>query len=148
MSLIVFGGNETATRVFVEAVHNSGTFPAADTGKVRAMMQKRIHQSVLGIAGARMNNQSGGFIDHDQIRVFVNDLERYRLRFGRDFLRWWFGYPDLITGPDQIAGPGWFAIHRRCTGANKLLNSGPGELRQPIRYEPVEPASGVLLWYR
>ena len=111
------------------------------------MMQKRVHQRVLGITGPGMNNQSGRFIDYDQIAVFINDVERYGLRLRRDWLCGWFGNADLVAGSHEITGPSRLTIQSRCTGPDELLDPGPGKLWEPLRDEPIQPASGIVLRY-
>ena len=44
------------------------------------MMQQRVDQRPAFYAGANVDHHSGRFIDRDKILVFVNNLQRQRLR--------------------------------------------------------------------
>jgi hypothetical protein len=74
--MVIFGGDYQPTRLFVEAVHDSWPFYAADAGKaISAMREKRIYQRAAAIPRSRVNNKPGGFIDYNQIIILVNDIE-------------------------------------------------------------------------
>jgi hypothetical protein len=46
----------------------------------RAMMEQRIDQGAVEIARCRMDDQPGGLVDHDQMLVLEDDVERDILR--------------------------------------------------------------------
>jgi hypothetical protein len=74
--MVIFGDDYQTTRLFVEAVDDSWPFYAADSGKaISAMREKRIYQRAAAVPGGGVNNKSGGFIDYNQIIIFVNDIE-------------------------------------------------------------------------
>ena len=50
------------------------TPPMPESGA--AMGDQRIDQGAVGIAGRRMHHQAGRLVDHDQVVVFIDDLER------------------------------------------------------------------------
>ena len=47
-----------------------------------AMREKRIDQGLVAIAGCGMHDKTCGFVDHQKIFVFINDIQLDRLRFG------------------------------------------------------------------
>jgi len=67
-------------------------------------MQERVHQRATGRAGRRVNDHTHGFVDHDQVVIFMPDIKRdilgARLKvfgdFDRDF--------DLIAFGQSRAG--------------------------------------------
>ena len=75
MRIIVLGGNYQTTSLFVEPVDNSWPFYAAYTREaITAMAEQRIHQRTAAIPGGRMDNKAGGFVNYNQIIIFVNNI--------------------------------------------------------------------------
>ena len=87
MRLIVFRDDEAAARFFVEAMDDAWPFFAADAGKGGAMMKQCIDQRVFPMTGARMNYQTGRFVDDDEIVIFKKNIERNRFRLIVDLFR-------------------------------------------------------------
>ena len=110
MRLVIFGNDQAAARVFVETMHNSGTLFPADSGQRLAMMKQRVDQRVLAVAGSRMDDQAGRFVNHNQIIVFMENFERDLFWPMIDLSRRWFGHLNDVTGPDRIARAGAFAV--------------------------------------
>ena len=50
------------------------------------MMKQRVHKRVLAMPGAGMNDQAGGFVNHNQIVVLKKNIERNGLRLIVDLL--------------------------------------------------------------
>ena len=76
MRLIIFRDHKTAACFFIQAVDNARPFFSADSRKGSAMAEQRIDQGVLAMASAWMNDKPGWFIDHDEIIVLEENLER------------------------------------------------------------------------
>src|SRR5215471_8927227 len=110
MRFVIFRDNETAARFLVEPMDNAGSFFSADAGEFWKMMKQGVHERVLALTGPRMNDQSRRFIDHDQIVVFVKNVERNRLRFDVDLFRRWLGDLNAVAETNGIAWPGRGAI--------------------------------------
>ncbi len=91
-------------------MHDSRPFFPADSGKPWKVMQQGIDQGVLTVTGARMNNQPGRFVYHDQVFIFIKDLERNRFRLIVDLFWRRFVYFNAIAGAHEIARPGGGAI--------------------------------------
>jgi hypothetical protein len=53
------------------------------------MMEKRVHQRMFFIPCSRMNDDPGGLVQHHQIIVFIQDVQRdiLRLRISRPRFR-------------------------------------------------------------
>jgi hypothetical protein len=103
---VVFCDDQAATRFFIKTMHDSRPFFPANSGKFREMMEQRIHQCVLAVTRARMNDQPGRFVDYDQVFIFIKNVERDRFRLIVDLLRWRFVYFNAIASAYEIARAG------------------------------------------
>ena len=112
MRFVIFRDSETAARFLVEPMDNAWPFFSADAGEFWKMMKQGVDERVLALTGPRMNDQSRRFIDHDQIVVFVKNVERNRLRFDVDLFRRWLGDLNAVAETNGIAWPGRGAIER------------------------------------
>ena len=65
---------------------NPGAFFSSDAGKILAMREQRVHQSVLLMPRARMHDEPGRLVEHEQIVIFEKDFELHLLRPRFDFL--------------------------------------------------------------
>lgn len=73
---VCFCRDDAAGGVFVEAVDDAGPpFPAFGGELARAMVEESIDQSFVFIARSGMDDHTGGLIDDDEFRVFVEDRE-------------------------------------------------------------------------
>ena len=84
---IGLGHHHQARRVLVEPVHDAGPLDAADAGeRTLAMVQERVDERAGIVAGARVDDEARGLVDHDQLGVLMHDGERnvLRLRAGGD----------------------------------------------------------------
>lgn len=78
---IIFGNDQTATGVLVEAMNDAGAFHPADAGeRPAAVCEQGIDEGVLPISRAGMNDHARVFIDDNQITVLVENLQRNGLR--------------------------------------------------------------------
>ena len=77
MGAVVLRDHHQAGGVLVEAVHDAGPPLAADAGEtVAAMGDQRIDQSAGRVSGGGMHDQPFGLVDHDDVGVLVNHVER------------------------------------------------------------------------
>jgi hypothetical protein len=65
----VLGDNHDAGGIPIEAVNDAGTFFAADAGEVGAVGEEGVHEGAGGVAGGGMNDQTGGFVDDDDVSI-------------------------------------------------------------------------------
>src|SRR5262245_161075 len=70
MRPVIFRDDETTARLLVEAMNNAGTLFPADPGEAGAMMKQGVDQSMGLVSGARMHDQTGRFVEHEQVFVF------------------------------------------------------------------------------
>src|SRR4029077_6837770 len=78
MRHVGFCDDKTPARFFVQPMNDSRSFFAADSGQLRKVMQQRIDQRVLTLTGARMNDYPRRFVDHNQVFIFIKNVERNR----------------------------------------------------------------------
>src|ERR1700754_508903 len=70
--VLVAGEHEQAGRVAVQAVHDAGAFgvvPARDAAR------EGLHERALGVAVARVDDDTRRLVDHEQVLVLVGDRE-------------------------------------------------------------------------
>ena len=86
MGRVVLRDHECAAGFLVQTMDDSGTLFSPDAGKIRAMRQQRVHQSMRLMPGARVHDNAGRLVEHEEIVVLENDVELYLLRLHVDFL--------------------------------------------------------------
>jgi hypothetical protein len=102
------------------------------------MAQQCIDQSVLAMTGTRMNDKSGRFVNHDDIIVFEENVERNRLRSGLDPFQRRLTDFNLIAGSHKLPRPRSGTVETNETGVDQLLNSGAGIFRKFAYQKPIE----------
>ena len=144
MRSVVLGDDERAARVFVEAVNNSRPFLAADSGEIFAVSQQRIHQRMLLMTGAGMNDQARGLVEHEKILVLEQDLERHRLGFRFDSCDFRFTNLDDVARAHRIPRSSSFPIHDHERLADQRLQSRARKRRQRLRQKAIETLAGMF----
>lgn len=67
-------------------MNDPGTF-IGRSGQASEAMEQRIDQRASRMTGGRVNDHERGLIDDDDVLVFVDHVDRDRLRFGTQRLR-------------------------------------------------------------
>ena len=78
-----FCNDQQPARVLVQPMHNPRPAHAADPRQaVAAMREQGVDQGPAGMAGRRVDDHAGGFVDDDEVAVLMNDGEAciFRLR--------------------------------------------------------------------
>jgi hypothetical protein len=85
-----------------------------------------------------VRDHSGGFVDDDDLAVFVDDVERNV--FGNGVNDWRGGTlaDDLLARPDAVAGFDGFTVDRNVAPADRPLNRRPARFAEPGRQEEIE----------
>src|SRR5438874_13714614 len=86
MGRVVLRDHESAAGFLVQTMDDAAKFLSADAGKIRAMRQQRVHQSMLLMPRAGVHDDSGGLVEHEEIVVLENNVELHLLRLRFDFL--------------------------------------------------------------
>ncbi len=92
MSWVVFSNDHEAAGIFVEAVDDAWALDAADAReRALAVVEEGIDESARTVAGAGVNHQVWGFIEHEDVRVLEDDVEGEFFGLGKSrFGRWDF----------------------------------------------------------
>jgi hypothetical protein len=85
-----------------------------------------------------MRDYSGGFVDDDDLAVFVNDVERNVFGNGVNDGRGGNLAYDLFARPDTVAGFDRFTVDRDVAAADRALNRRSARFAEPGRQEEIE----------
>ena len=112
----------------VETVDDPGTELASDAGEVAHVVQERVHQRAGGVAGRRVNHESRGFVDREDVLVLVEHRQRNGLGLDRRRPRLGDVDLDVLAGADHVRSLG--RRPRKADGAlsDQPLDPGPGEV--------------------
>jgi len=144
MGRVISCDDESAAGFLVEPVHDPGPFFSADAGKIFAMGEERVDQSMLLMARAGMHHQTGWLVQDKEIVVFEKNLERHRLGLGFDLRDFRFAQFDDLPRAHRIARAGSVSIHGDEPVANESLKSCPGKRGQRLGEKAIEPLAGVF----
>ena len=98
VGLVVFGDDDHAACLAIEAVDDSGARGAAAAAECAEMVGERAGERAFPVSLCRMDDHAGPLVDDDDRVVFVENIERDVLR------RWAFaGHGDLIDD-DDVSG--------------------------------------------
>ena len=145
MGGIGFGHHQKSAGVLVDAVHNAGADCSADARELpRTVIQQRVDQRAVRIAGRRMNHHSLWLVHHQQERVLVDNFQRnvlgYRfngLRVGQNNLHHHPRHSLLFFVDRPSAGRHLSVLHQ---GLDLTAGKIPADFRQPA----VHPLPALL----
>ena len=140
MRPVGFRGDEEPAGILVEPVDDAGPHDAADARQRGAAVgDEGIDQRAGGVAGRRMHGEALGLVDDDEVRVFVDDGERDRLRLGLGGRGRRHAHDIDLAGfhlAAEIVLHLAVAAHR--SGADQRLQACPAEIRQVPHQETVQ----------
>src|SRR5215472_13510139 len=93
MCLIVFRNHQATTGFLIETMHHARPKLSSNPAQVFDMMKQSVDQSPRSNAGTRMNNNTCGFIDDENMRIFEKypewnifglQVDRFRFRLVDD----------------------------------------------------------------
>ena len=88
MGGIVFGNDEKAARVLVNAVDDARADGPADARQLpRAVVKQRVDERAVRVAGGRVHDHALRLVDNEQVVVLVHNVQRDVLGPGLDGLR-------------------------------------------------------------
>ena len=61
-------------------MHDARPQLAADAAQVVDVVEQRVHQRAVGVAGGRVHDHAGGLVDDHDVGVLVDDVQGKRLR--------------------------------------------------------------------
>ena len=84
VSGVVFGDENHAGSFLVQAMDDAGTQGIGGLRERLTAAEERVDERAGDCAGAGMDGHAGGFVDGDDVVVFVEDIERNGFGFGAD----------------------------------------------------------------
>jgi hypothetical protein len=126
-------------------VDDARPLDAADPGQARAAMgQQRVDEGAVGIAGRGMDHEPRRLVEHQQVRVLIDDGEIHRLRQRRIGDRLGQGEEEALSRLDPHR---WVGYRRSVQGhaavLDEMLDARPRQLGKARRQQAIEPLSGV-----
>ena len=104
------------------------------------MVEQGVDKGAGGIARCGVHDHSGGFVQHEEIVVFVKNFERNCLRFGAcDRCGIWFMDRDKFAGAEFFSRFGGVSPHEDVPFFDERLEPRTGEVGQ-LRSEKVVQA--------
>src|SRR5262245_9900596 len=139
--------HEQARRVLVEAMDDARpSYPANARQALTAMGHEGVDESAGLMAGRRMDDKAGRFVDDDEGVVLIDDVECDGLGGGRGRDGRGQAHADMLTRLDLAARlQDGRPLDSDAAIGNKGLESGPARLREPALKEAVEPLAR-LVW--
>src|SRR5438094_7972542 len=124
-------------------MNNTRSLLSADTGKIFAMRQQSVNQRAAFAAGTRMNQNSRGFVYHDEIVVFEQDGERNLFRSETDRLNWRLDQSNAVARSNHVARTRSGSVYCYVTLANKRLDSRPGKFWRRFSEKTIQPRAAI-----
>lgn len=77
---IVLRHHQNSAGILVQPMYNAWSQRPPQISQVVTMMEETVYKGGFSVAGSRMNHQTRGFVDPDQMLVFKNYLQGERFR--------------------------------------------------------------------
>jgi hypothetical protein len=124
---VILGNHHHAAGALVQTMHDARPDLAADAAQVFDVVQQRVHQRAVRVAGGGMHHQACGLVHHHHILIIEQDVERNILGLGPGRRRVWDGDENLVTAAQLNVGLGDLdARHRDLSLVNQPLNLRTG----------------------
>lgn len=143
MRAVVFGDDDAARGVFVEAVDDARAGLATDAGEVVAVVEKGIDEGAVGVACGGVDDEAGGFVDDEDVAVLIKNFDGDVLSDDFDSGGIGDSEGDLIARADDGTGFGGFAVEAGVVGFDQILEAGTGMLWEAGVEETVEALARV-----
>lgn len=137
---IVLGSDDATAGIAVKAMDNARARDTADAAELTmAVMKQRVDECPVGVTSGRVDDQSGRFVEHEEISVFEEDLERDGLCRGGGRFGCRPTDGDLVA---RVGGMGCFdgaIIDEDVSISDESLNSASGNGGQLLAQVGVDP---------
>jgi len=120
---LIFGDEDDAGSVFVEAVHNAGAEGVATLRESLAAAEESVDERAARGAGSSVHGHAGGLVDGDDVVVFEEDIERNGFGFSAQR---WAGLDldgDALASAKAMRTLGGAGIHEHKTRFDELLDA-------------------------
>jgi hypothetical protein len=138
---VVLCDDQAAAGVLVQAMDDAGALLAADGAEGAAMGQQGMDERMAGVASGGMDDEAGGLVEDEEVRVFVEDIERDILGLQEGGLGGGLGDSHESAVADGVAGFGGFSGEGDVALFDEGLEARAGEVRQHAGKESVQPIS-------
>src|SRR6266542_671555 len=144
MSGVMPRDHDQSAGALVQAVHDPRASLAAHGRPAAPATKQRMHQRPGVVARRRMHDHAGGFVDHHQVVVLVDDLQRDQL--ASDLSHEGLGQFDV----DHVAlgyarcGLGRAVVEKDEVAFGEARRRSAAEVRQLLGHETVEPWRGCF----
>jgi hypothetical protein len=101
MRSLALGHDQGTGGVLIEPVDDPGPFGASYSGQVVAVAEQRIHESARTMPARRVDDQPRLLVDHQQVAIFVEHVERDRLGLQVEPTRRGLVDLDPVSRPDR-----------------------------------------------
>ena len=141
---VVLGDENHAGSFLVQAVNDAGTQRIAGLRKRLAAAEERVDESAGNCSGASVNGHAGGFVDGDDVVVFVEDIERDGFGFCADWRALGDFESDFFATAKMVRTfAGGAAIDLDDAGGDQFLDAGATEFGALGGDETVEARAGI-----
>ena len=123
--VVGLGDDDAARGVFVETVHDAGTLDSVDASELAvAVMKEGVDEGAVGIAGGGVDDHAVGFVEDDEVFVFVENVEGKILgnEFEGDGLG--DGDADEVAGMEGLLGFGGAVVDEDVAFFDEGLKAG------------------------
>ena len=148
MGAVVFGDEDEAAGLLVEAMDDAGAEVAADVGEFVEVEEEGVDEGatvagVVGGAGSGVDHHAGGLVDDGEVLVFVEDLEGDVFGDGVEGcgLRGAFDL-DGLAAVEFLFGLGGVAVDADLAGFDEELDAGAGDVGEGLGEVLVEAEIG------
>ncbi len=105
MGTIVLGDDHHTRRAAIQPVHDARPQLAADAAEIGEVVEQCVHERARAMTRARMNHHACRLVQHGEIRVLVEDVERQCFSRHRRRRRLRCINDDLVALVDLQVGP-------------------------------------------
>jgi hypothetical protein len=152
MGAVIFGDEDQAAGLFVEAMDDTGAEIATDVGEFVEVEEQSVDESaaVASVsavqghgAGSGVNHHAGGLVDDGEVRVFVDDVEGDVFR-GCVEGSWLWGAFDLdgFAAVEFLFGLGGVPVDTDLAGVDEELDAGAADVGDGVGEVLVEAEVG------
>ena len=140
---VVFGDEDEAGGLLIEAMHDAGPEVAVEVGEPVEVVEERVDEGAMGTRigslgigggpGSSVDRHPGGFVDYGEVVVFEEDVERNVFRKGVKRCRAGSAFDlDRFAASQFEAGPGRPSVDADLAGVDEELNAGAGDVRDGL----------------
>ncbi len=144
MSGIILGRHQNSRSLLVKTMDDSRAQFAADSGKSLTVVKQGVDQGTPGMAGSGVNDETGRFVDDDEVGIFIKNSQRDGLGEGRH--RAWRGEANLDggTGFEFFPGFGRSRGEKNAAVVNEVFQLGTGQVGECSGEKRVKPLPMML----